>query len=117
MPVAGAVAVSRPSGWQAALSAGLRERIRSLLPGLALAGGVALLALEAARMTWFQSNGISALTLAIVLGMLVGNTLYPRVAPICAHGVTFAKQTLLRLGIVLYGLRLTFQDIGHVGAC
>ena len=26
-----------------------------------------------------------------------------------------AKQRLLRAGIVLYGLRLTFQDIGHVG--
>ena len=27
----------------------------------------------------------------------------------------FAKQRLLRAGIVLYGLRLTFQDIGHLG--
>ena len=33
----------------------------------------------------------------------------------CSSGVAFSKQNLLRLGIVLYGLRLTFQDIAHVG--
>jgi uncharacterized integral membrane protein (TIGR00698 family) len=32
-----------------------------------------------------------------------------------AGGVTFSKQTLLRAGIILYGLRLTFQDIAAVG--
>ena len=53
--------------------------------------------------------------MAIVLGMLVGNTAYPRIAAASALGVTFSKQNLLRLGIILYGLRLTFQDIGHVG--
>ena len=30
-------------------------------------------------------------------------------------GVNVSKQNLLRLGVVLYGLRLTVQDIGHVG--
>ncbi|KAI1691727.1 hypothetical protein DdX_21685 [Ditylenchus destructor] len=40
---------------------------------------------------------------------------YPRLAPASAAGVGFSKHWLLRAGIVLYGLRLTFQDIGHVG--
>jgi uncharacterized integral membrane protein (TIGR00698 family) len=83
--------------------------------GLALAGGLAVAAIELARIGWLQANGISALTLAIVLGMVVGNTVYPRIAAASAPGVTFSKQNLLRLGIILYGLRLTFQDIGHVG--
>src|ERR1700692_114889 len=61
------------------------------------------------------STGVSALTAAIVFGMVVGNTFYPRIARAAAGGVTFSKQTLLRLGIILYGLRLTFQDIAHVG--
>jgi uncharacterized integral membrane protein (TIGR00698 family) len=86
-----------------------------LLPGLGLAALLAVLATESARLGWLQANGISALTVAIVFGMLVGNTFYPRLAGSCARGVTFSKQTLLRLGIVLYGLRLTFQDIGQVG--
>ena len=35
--------------------------------------------------------------------------------PSCGTGVNFSKQKLLRLGIILFGLRLTFQDIGQVG--
>lgn len=91
------------------------QRLGSCLPGLALAGGLAFAAIELGRIGWLQVNGISALTLAIVLGMLVGNTVYPRIAAASAAGVMFSKQNLLRLGIILYGLRLTFQDIGHVG--
>ena len=47
--------------------------------------------------------------------MLVGNTVYPRFASASGAGVNFSKQNLLRLGVVLYGLRLTVQDINHVG--
>jgi uncharacterized integral membrane protein (TIGR00698 family) len=64
---------------------------------------------------WLQNHGLSALTMAILFGMLVGNTAYPHLAPHCGAGVNFSKQSLLRLGIILYGLRLTLQDIGHVG--
>ena len=94
---------------------GLHRRLRELAPGVALALALALAAMELAKLGWLQANGISALTLAIVLGMVVGNTVYPRFAAVGANGVTFSKQSLLRLGIILYGLRLTFQDIGHVG--
>jgi len=94
---------------------GLHRRLRALAPGVALALALALAAIELARLGWLQANGISALTLAIVLGMVAGNTVYPRFAAVGAGGVTFSKQSLLRLGIILYGLRLTFQDIGHVG--
>lgn len=83
--------------------------------GLALAGVVALLSIELAKLEVLRSNGISPLTLSIVLGMIAGNTIYPRLSEAVSPGVTFAKQRLLRWGIVLYGLRLTFQDIAHVG--
>src|SRR6202789_3364459 len=101
-----AVVDGRPNGWQRALSRA---------PGIALTGALAALAIELGKLSWLQANGISALTLAIVLGMLVGNTVYPRLASASAGGVTFSKQTLLRAGIILYGLRLTFQDIANVG--
>jgi len=76
---------------------------------------LAAVAIALGKIAWFESTGTSALTLAIALGMIVGNTLYPRIARAGAGGVTFSKQTLLRLGIILYGLRLTFQDIATVG--
>jgi uncharacterized integral membrane protein (TIGR00698 family) len=65
---------------------------------------------------WLASHGISALTAAIALGILVGNTLYPPIAATAGIGVTFSKQALLRAGVVLYGLRLTLHDVGLVGA-
>ena len=105
-PGPAAMAHGRPNRWQGVLNRA---------PGLALTGALAAFAIEFSKLGWLQANGISALTLAIVLGMLVGNTVYPRLASASAAGVMFSKQTLLRAGIILYGLRLTFQDIANVG--
>lgn len=85
------------------------------VPGLLLVGVIAAIAIWAAQFPIVRNNGLSALTLAIVLGLIVGNTLYPRLAAPCHTGVNYTKARLLRAGIVLYGLRLTFQDIGQVG--
>ena len=89
--------------------------IKRLWPGLAISGTLAALGILIGKIDWLQDHGLSALTLAIVLGMLVGNTVYPRFAATSGAGVNFSKQNLLRLGVVLYGLRLTVQDMGHVG--
>ncbi|WP_245615845.1 YeiH family protein [Andreprevotia chitinilytica] len=86
-----------------------------LLPGLGLSAAVAVVSIELGKIGWLAEHGLSALTVAIVLGMLLGNTLYRYCAPGCSAGVVFSKQTLLRAGIILYGLRLTLQDIGQVG--
>jgi uncharacterized integral membrane protein (TIGR00698 family) len=92
-----------------------RKKAAKAAPGIFLTGMIATLAIELAKSSWLQANGISALTLAIVLGMFIGNTIYPSLAAASAEGVKFSKQTLLRAGIILYGLRLTFQDIASVG--
>jgi len=88
---------------------------RQLLPGLGLAGLLAALAMALGELAWLTSHGFSALSLAIVLGMVVGNTLYPRIAARSGPGVAFSKGQLLRLGVLLYGLRLTLQDLSQVG--
>ena len=93
-----------------------RQQILSYLPGILLTAVIALLATQLCKGAWMRAHGISALTLAIVGGMIVGNTVYPRIAGFSAPGVAFSKQILLRAGIILFGLRLTFQDIGRVGA-
>lgn len=68
------------------------------------------------RFIWLSSNGLGSLTIAIILGITFGNL--PFLSSIIQRhlsGIQFTKQRILRLGIILYGFRLTFQDISDVG--
>lgn len=88
-----------------------------ILPGLVLTLAISGLALWLGHFPAFASFGLSALTMAIALGMMVGNTfLSLQAKPRYAEGVNFAKQKLLRAGIILYGFKLTFAQITNVGA-
>lgn len=117
VPPAGSTPTSAPTAASPAHGgdAGPLWRRPGFAPGLLLAAAVAALAMGLARVPALQGAGLSALTLAIVLGIALGNTAFPKVAPHTASGVDFARSTLLRLGIVLYGFRVTFQDIASVG--
>lgn len=86
-----------------------------MLPGLLLSALLAIAAMVLSESTGLQQHGLSALALAIVLGMLAGNTMPTSWRTVTAPGIDFSKQRLLRLGIVLYGFRLTLQDVAHVG--
>ena len=90
--------------------------ILKLLPGLLLAGILTAIAIYLGDQSWFMDIGLGALTLAILLGIVVGNTFYPAASKSCDAGVKFAKHYFLRAGIILYGFRLTFQQITDVGA-
>lgn len=92
-----------------------RHTLWHFLPGLALSGALSGLALWLGNIPAVAGSGLSALTLAILCGMLIGNTVYPKICARCDGGVLFAKQHLLRLGIILYGFRVTFSQIADVG--
>lgn len=83
--------------------------------GTALVIVVAVCSLAFADSQWASHLGLSALTIAVVVGMIAGNTFFPRIADKAAAGVDFSKNSLLRLGVVLYGFRITFQQIAGVG--
>jgi uncharacterized integral membrane protein (TIGR00698 family) len=86
-----------------------------ILPGLALTLLLALAAAWLATLPGLRRLGLTALPISIVVGMLIGNSLYPRLTRCCHHGIDFARSSLLRFGIILYGFRLTFQGIATVG--
>ena len=91
------------------------SRHRTWWLGIALAGVLAAAAMVAANSLWVQRLGLSSLSLAIAFGIIVGNTIFPAIAARTAAGVDFSKSTLLRAGIVLYGFRITFQQLADVG--
>ena len=57
----------------------------------------------------------SPLIIGIMLGMLYANSLRNRLPETWVPGILFSSKQLLRLGIILYGFRLTFQNIVDVG--
>jgi uncharacterized integral membrane protein (TIGR00698 family) len=89
--------------------------VRAWWLGLALTGALAGIGMSVAQLHAMQRLGLSGLTVTIALGIIAGNTLFPRIASRTAAGVDFSKSTLLRTGIVLFGFRITFQQIGEVG--
>jgi len=88
---------------------------RQNLAGIALCALAASIAVAAAQLAWNRSVQLSALTLAIIAGMAVGNATPDRLLQPLRSGLRFSQQTLLRLGIVLYGLRLTLRDLANLG--
>jgi uncharacterized integral membrane protein (TIGR00698 family) len=93
----------------------LRLKDASWWLGLALAGAVAWAAWTIGALQWARELGLSTLTIAIVLGIAIGNSVFPVLARHTARGVDFSKTALLRAGIVLYGFRITFQQIADIG--
>lgn len=91
------------------------DPLRRQLPGLILTAVIAGAGIGLSTMHWSTQLGLSGLTLAIVLGILIGNTVYKKFATVMTPGVQTAKGILLRSGIILYGLKITFQQIEHVG--
>lgn len=64
----------------------------------------------------FQDLEISPLIIAIVLGMIYSNFLKNHFPESWMPGITFSAKLILRGAIILYGFRLTFQQIFAVGA-
>ena len=88
---------------------------KEFLSGAVLCLAAALLAAGAAGLPWNHKLQLSALTLAIVAGMALGNSMPRRALDWLHPGLRFSQQTLLRLGIILYGLRLTVTDLANLG--
>jgi len=87
----------------------------AFLGGCAFSLSVALLAWAGSSLPWDRNLQLSPLTLAILAGMAVGNLMPKRFRHDLHPGLRFCQQTLLRLGIVLYGVRLTVGDLWRLG--
>jgi len=90
-----------------------------LLPGLLVVSLLAWLSIWLSefigvRLMGFEKSPVSAVMVAILLGMIIGNIV---VLPgWLKPGLQFAVKKLLRLGIILLGIRLSVFDVFRVGA-
>ena len=65
--------------------------------------------------SFFKDLGISSMIIGILIGMLYANTIKQYFPTYLQSGIIFCTKTILRIGIVLYGFRLTFQNLQDVG--
>lgn len=82
-----------------------------LLPGLGACAAVAGIAYGARALPGAQD--LSPMIIAIALGILIRNTAGTR--PVFTAGIAFSMRRLLRLAIILLGVRLTFGQVAETG--
>jgi uncharacterized integral membrane protein (TIGR00698 family) len=88
-------------------------KLHQTMPGLFFVGALAVFSTLFVKIHMLNHSGISPLVLAIIIGILVGNSFH---LPVSFNpGIQFAAKRILRLAIILYGFRITFQQIASVG--
>ena len=83
--------------------------------GMLLVIVLACVAVAMSKLPVMQSAQFSSLTIGIVLGIIVGNSVFSRIATHTDVGVDYAKSILLKAGIILFGFRITFAQVAGVG--
>src|SRR5688500_17914865 len=92
-----------------------------VIPGVALAAGLALcgklladfIGLSLLRFDPEKGSPVSPIMLAILLGLLIRNTI--GVPTAYEQGLRLCIKTVLRIGIVLLGLKLSLAVLGRIG--
>lgn len=85
------------------------------ISGIFFTAVLAILAFFIAQIPIFVKLKISPLILAILMGIILGNIFLSKFPEYWNYGIKFSQQKLLRLGIILFGFRITFQEIAKVG--
>lgn len=90
----------------------IQRWLLQILPGVSLTSGLAFLAIL--MRSHLGLNFFSSLTWAILLGMLVRNTI--GVTQIYKPGITFSLKRILKLGIILLGAQLSLTQVLSIGS-
>lgn len=83
--------------------------------GLGFIAILSLLVTLLSHSSWASELRLSPMVLGVVLGMLLADTLRPRLPQRWEGAFALSGKQLLRSGIVFYGFRLTLSALGAVG--
>ena len=92
------------------------EKRSSMLHGVLLIALFSCAAFYIGEAQVLKEISFSPMIIGIILGMLYANSLRNHLPETWVPGIQFCAKKILRIGIILYGFRLTFQDIINVGA-
>lgn len=93
----------------------LNERRASKLHGILLITLFSFAAFYIADFEFVKRLSLSPLIVGIVLGILYANSLRNHLPQTWVPGITFCTKFVLRAGIIMYGFRLTYQQVMQIG--
>lgn len=91
------------------------ENRSNVLHGILLIALFSLSAFYIAEFEFVKRLSFSPLIVGILLGMVYANSLRNHLPETWVPGIKFCSKQVLRLGIILYGFRLTFAQVMAVG--
>lgn len=93
----------------------ISEQKGNVYHGILLIALFSLSAFYISGFQWVKDLSFSPLIVGIILGMLYANSLRNFIPETWLPGIKFCTKQVLRTGIVLYGFRLTFQQVVSIG--
>jgi len=91
------------------------EKRGNVLHGVLLIALFSCSAFYIAEFQFIKQLSFSPLIVGIILGMLYANSLRNHLPETWVPGILFCTKQVLRVGIVLYGFKLTFQSVIAIG--
>ena len=93
----------------------IQERKAGILHGVLFMALFACAAFFIGEAQFLKAISFSPLIICIILGMIYANSLRNHLPETWTPGIQYCSKRVLRLGIILYGFRLTFQQVVEVG--
>jgi len=87
----------------------------SIISGIVLVAMFTILATLISKIGFVKHLGFSPLVIGIVLGAIYANIFHHKAPEYLQSGIRFSAKKILRFAIVIYGFRITFQEIANVG--
>ena len=87
----------------------ISEKRSSMLHGVLLITLFSCAAFYIGEMNFVKELSFSPMIVGIILGMLYANSLRNNLPETWVPGIQFCSKRILRIGIILYGFRLTFK--------
>ncbi|SHO80541.1 Putative membrane protein YeiH [hydrothermal vent metagenome] len=88
---------------------------KGTISGILFVSIFAMAATYIATLAPIHALGLSPLVIGIVMGIFYANTLHNHIPSEWETGIVFSGKKILRFAIVIYGFRITFQQIAEVG--
>ena len=92
-----------------------KENKGEVLHGILLIVLFSFSAFYIAEFEFVKRLSFSPLIVGIILGMLYANSLRNKLPETWVPGIKFCSKQILRTGVVLYGFKLTFQQVMAIG--